>query len=706
MSILSKNVVLLLSSTFDILFDIYNINLYSSVHGMPDPADYIITSTSLPENSNNNLILSNSFIGHRLHGDAVYMNGLYNGYSTHCHRARIPCPVPYVHLEGGLFTLNCYTGSYTVSNEDFTQSFYMHSVLNRVIVTEVTVRSPVTLVSHAGTPSRDLQVLQRGSVSLSSSELREVVHFSAQIKEPETKTSPRLQVHYISTTFPESLVPGSYVFISSFGYTEVEAAKFYNLAVKYYSYNCLFETHRRSWEYVWSVANVDVEEGEDLAITLKTALFYLLSAFPHFALHIPAVECFPFQFYGVSPGSLGNGGDGEDYWGHVFWDQDLWMLPGVMVMFPELAKHSILYRIAMLPGARSKARSSGYLGAMYPWESGRTGVEVCPGAIYAEHQQHITGCVVYAIRQYVRVTGSWDIVSSGGGWELLRETAQFWVSRVEWNGREECYEIKDVMDPDEYHSRVNNSCFTNSVAKLNLEFAVAASKQLGLAPDPRWEAVADNIKIPYDEELRYHPEYDGYEQGTLIKQASVVLLGYPLDVPMCPGVRGHDIEVYEKCTDAGPGMTYSMYCIGMLELGQVGTAGDMFKVQFRNLRSPWHIWNEYPGVPGCANFLTAVGGFIQSVLYGYLGVRVREEGLHFNPRLLPNTSRAEYTGVYYRQGRFRFSLHTGHFTVTLDSVTSSEVGFLLSDSHDKSWGVELGAPITLNYNHIYKISRS
>ncbi|XP_063691266.1 protein-glucosylgalactosylhydroxylysine glucosidase-like [Bolinopsis microptera] len=398
-----------------------------------------------------------------------------------------------------------------------------------------------------------LHVIELGYLVLSLYEeispdekLGEVTVFAAQITDPETKDSPVLKVYCVSSIFSKELSKGHHTFLFAFGYTHNEAVEFYNLAVHYYNNKSLMSSHQRSWDFVWRSVNVDVD-NTDFAKTVKSSLFFILSAFPHFALENPDLENYPFDFYGVSPGSLGNGSDGEDYWGHVFWDQDLWMLPGVMLLFPQLDRS-----------------------------------DVCPGAIYAKYQQHITACVVYAIRQYVYVTGSWDILTKDGAWDIVKETADYWVSRVEWDGSN--FVIDHVMDPDEYHYNVNNSCFTNAAARLNLLFAIEAAEKLGKIPDPRWETVSQEkqgIKIPFDDKLRYHPEYDGYTQGTLIKQASVVLLGYPLGVSMDPDVRRNDIIEYEKCTDRGPGMTYSMYSIGMLELGQLDTAAELFKIAQR-----------------------------------------------------------------------------------------------------------------------------
>ena len=668
--------------------------------------DYLLCSATLPSNSNNNVILSNAFIGHRLHGNAFYMNGLYNGFKKSCHRARIPCFIPYVDRVATSYTLNSKHATYTIEGDNYQQLFYAHSVLNRIFVTEVTVKSnTVLLVNQQGEPSDDLNIISFKTESfeeIGDANFQRADVFAGQIKNPESESAPKLTVYCIRTAFAERVTVGNHVVISAFGYSHEEALKFYKLAIQYHNNGVLLSSHKKSWEYIWNTVNIDVN-NPDFAKTVKSSMFFLLSAFPHFALANPELENYPFQFFGVSPGSLGNGGNNQDYWGHVFWDQDLWMLPGIMLLFPNLVRQSILYRVAMLPGAKTKARQNGYMGAMYPWESGRTGVDVCPGEIYSKYQQHITACVVFAIRQYVYVTGSWDILVSNGAWDVVKETADYWVSRVQWDG--ENFVINNVMDPDEYHYNVNNSCFTNAAARLNILFAIEASLKLGKKHDPRWVAVSHEkggIKIPFDKNLRYHPEYDGYTPGTLIKQASVVLLGYPLGVKMDDDVRRNDIIQYEKCTDKGPGMTYSMYSIGMLELGKRDEAEKLFKVQFRHIRPPFRIWNEYPNAVGCTNFLTAVGGFLQSLLYGYLGIRVLDDCLMINPNLIPDSTHSRFTGITYRSERFNVDVFDDNFVICRTTGNAFELWYIEMGS-DK-WPLITDKVLNLPYG-LYSIRR-
>lgn len=47
-----------------------------------------------------------------------------------------------------------------------------------------------------------------------------------------------------------------------------------------------------------------------------------------------------------------------------------------------------------------------------------------------------------------------------------------------------------------------------------------------------WSNIAKNLKLGWDSEKNYHPQYDGYTDDIIIKQADTVLLGFPLHYPM------------------------------------------------------------------------------------------------------------------------------------------------------------------------------
>lgn len=69
------------------------------------------------------------------------------------------------------------------------------------------------------------------------------------------------------------------------------------------------------------------------------------------------------------------------------------------------------------------------------------------------------------------------------------------------------------MPPDEYHHQVNNSVYTNLVAKLSLELPGFVDELLGQPSKQLYKDVANSMNIPFDKGQRYHPEYEGYVQG-------------------------------------------------------------------------------------------------------------------------------------------------------------------------------------------------
>lgn len=102
------------------------------------------------------------------------------------------------------------------------------------------------------------------------------------------------------------------------------------------------------------------------------------------------------------------------------------------------------------------------------------------------------------------------------------------------------FHFEDIMGPDEDHDNVDNNVYTNVVAAINLffgDFAGCACKDVLGVSDVDYEnfvKIARSLKLLYDAEGDFHPQYEGYVDGTMIKQADVVLLGFPLQFPMKP----------------------------------------------------------------------------------------------------------------------------------------------------------------------------
>ena len=62
---------------------------------------------------------------------------------------------------------------------------------------------------------------------------------------------------------------------------------------------------------------------------------------------------------------------------------------------------------------------------------------------------------------------------------MIRETADFWVSRAIYDSADEQYHIRNVVSVSEGLIGVTDDAYTNAVARKNLEIAAAASRRLG-----------------------------------------------------------------------------------------------------------------------------------------------------------------------------------------------------------------------------------
>lgn len=379
----------------------------------------------------------------------------------------------------------------------------------------------------------------------------------------------------------------------------------------------LVEFHEKAWEKIWQ-SDILIEGDAQAQQDVHSMMYHLYS--------------FVREGTSFSPSPMGLSGLG--YNGHVFWDTELWMYPAVLVLHPEMAKSMVEYRFKRLEAAKRNALGKGFKGAMFPWESAETGVEETPvWALSGPFEHHITACVGIAAWNYYCVTQDkqWLLEK---GWPILKETADFWASRVERNGPGK-YEIKNVVAADEWAENVDNNAFTNAAAITNLNYATMAAQVLGIKPDADWKNVAANIpilKMP-DGVTREHATYNG--EG--IKQADVNLLSYPLKYYTDAAQVNRDLAYYEtRIPNAGtPAMTQAIFALLYSRLGNREKAAHWFKDAYvPNLNPPFRVIAETKGGTN-PYFATGAGGILQSVLMGFGGLDITPTGIQQVKSVLP-----------------------------------------------------------------------
>ena len=404
-------------------------------------------------------------------------------------------------------------------------------------------------------------------------------------------------------------------------------------------YASLAAESSRIWRRRWET-DIEIEGDPALQQVVRSMLFYLLcSADSGTRLGIP-------------PMGLSSAG----YYGHIFWDSDTWMFPSLLVTHPDVAHSLVGFRARTLPAAQANAKANGFGGAMYPWEADEQGEETTPhfAVQNARSEIHVTGDVALAQWQYYLATGD-SAWLARGGYPVIRETADFWVSRSSYDSTHQRYHIRNVVSVSEGLIGVDDDAYTNAVARKNLEIAMAASGRLGKKPAPQWSEVAAKLHMPYDSVSEFFRTYEGAPDSTLGDVTP--LLAYPLGVPMSDRAKRGNLEPAVRrliAKGGGAMMGSALLSVDAAELGDRALVDSLLPHSYQNwLKGPFLMLSETP-TNNAVNFLTGAGSFLQQVIYGYTGLRLRERGLEpaFPPMLPTRITRLTLKNVYSRGKRY------------------------------------------------------
>ena len=462
-------------------------------------------------------------------------------------------------------------------------------------------------------------------------------------------------------------------------------------------YATLLSAHEQAWNQNWEASDIVIEGDVRAQLAVRYNLFQLLIAAPRHddRVSIPAKTL-----------------SGFGYRGHVFWDTEIFILPFFIYTQPAIARNLLNYRYHTLPGARRKAAYYGYKGAMFAWESADTGDEVTPrwaspNDPYAEdiriwcrdREIHISADIAYGAWYYWKATGDDEWMRDCGA-ELILDTAVFWRSRVEWNTKQERYEIREVIGADEYHEHdVHNSAFTNRMAQWHLEKAmfvfdwlfdhypdkaIELQKTLQLTSErrSRWQDIINNLFIAYDSTTGLIEEFenffkiedinlddfeprtksmqsilgiDGANKRQVLKQPDVLMLIYLMrqsqEFPYDPKILKANWDYYARRTDIthGSSLGPAIHAILASDLGDVQEASDRFwqavLVDIEDTRT-----NAAEGIHGAS-----AGGIWQVLVWGFGGVQLTENGPIANPHLPPSWTRLKFK-LHWRDQWHEFDL--------------------------------------------------
>ena len=393
------------------------------------------------------------------------------------------------------------------------------------------------------------------------------------------------------------------------------------LAARAAGFAALWAQQRAAWARLWR-ADIVIDGDPKAQQVAHSALYYLLA------------NTTPDTGWAVGPCGLT-----LCYAGHVFWDSDTWVYPALLLLHPRRARSLLAFRERTLAAAEARARAHGYAGAMYPWESDPyNGSDQTPYSAHAlsESEIHVNAEIAIAQWQYYLATldRAW---LRAHGWPVIRAVARFFASRASYDARTGRYGILHVTSVSEAHRDIPNDTFTNMVAAKALRIAASAARVLGERADPRWRRIAGAMDIPLAPGGRHHLPYQlsraAAAGGPAFGGGPLPLLFLPaLDLPLPAALARGD---YDYAVRPIPSSRVAAVSMGILpcvaaaaEVGLDAEAGARLGLYLTGgtLKPPFNVRTETAS-NNVGPFLTGSGGYLQSLIYGLTGLRIRPRGL-------------------------------------------------------------------------------
>jgi alpha,alpha-trehalose phosphorylase len=412
----------------------------------------------------------------------------------------------------------------------------------------------------------------------------------------------------------------------------------------------LYQKQKEYLTEYWDNCRVDIEGDDELDLSIKYNLYQLIQSVGK------------DRFCNIAPKGL----SGDGYEGHYFWDTEMYIQPFFSITNPVLSKNLIAYRYATLDKARENAAIIGHKkGALYPWRT-ITGRE-CSGYFPAgAAQYHINGAVAHSIINYYLATKDIEFILEKGA-EIIFETARLWIDAGNFNNGK--FHINTVTGPDEYTCIVNNNYYTNAIAKYHLSWAgkfydllqreegfAQLKEKIGLREQEiqEFQQASDSMYLPYDKTLQINPQDDSFLQKEkwdineiprenfplllhyhplhiyrhqICKQADTILAHFIVEDFQSEEVMHNSFLYYEKITTHDSSLSKAIFSIMAARLGMEEKAtayfGDSAKLDLLDLQH-----NTVDGV-----HIANMGGSFMTVVYGFAGFRLKEQGISFAPML-------------------------------------------------------------------------
>ena len=461
-------------------------------------------------------------------------------------------------------------------------------------------------------------------------------------------------------------------------------------------YNQLLEDQKTAWGKVWEMSDITIDGDVKAQQGIRFNIFHLNQTYLGKDSRL-----------NIGP----KGFTGEKYGGSTYWDTEAYCIPFYMATKDQqVARNLLAYRYNQLDKAIENATKLGFTNgaALYPMVT-MNGEECHNEWEITFEEIHRNGAIAFAIFNYYRFTGDYSYIPEKG-LEVLIGIARFWHQRATFSTQKNQFVILGVTGPNEYENNVNNNFYTNYLAKWCIDYTmeqinrvekeyfkdfarIMSKVKLDNAEILHWKKVADHMYFPFSEEHDVYLQQDGFLDKELVKVHDLDKSQRPINqkwswdrILRSPYIKQADtlqgfyffedhfskeqlekhFDFYEPFTVHESSLSPCVHSI------QAATLGRMEQAYTFYLRTSRLDLDDYNKEVGEGLHITSMAGTWMSIVEGFGGMRVKNDMLHFEPRI-PKEWNGFSFKINFRNQILKISVHQNETNFTLEGENTIAV---------------------------------
>ena len=461
-------------------------------------------------------------------------------------------------------------------------------------------------------------------------------------------------------------------------------------------YNQLLADQIQAWAKIWEMSDITIDGDVKAQQGIRFNIFQLNQTYLGKDSRL-----------NIGP----KGFTGEKYGGSTYWDTEAYCIPFYMATKDQqVARNLLTYRYNQLGKAIENAEKLGFKNgaALYPMVT-MNGEECHNEWEITFEEIHRNGAIAFAIFNYYRFTGDYSYIPEKG-LEVLIGIARFWHQRANFSTHKNQYMILGVTGPNEYENNVNNNFYTNYIAKWCIDYTIEQIEKveneydsdytrimnkakLSQAEISEMKKVADNMYFPYSEEHQVYLQQDGFLDKELVKVADLDSSQRPINqkwswdrILRSPYIKQADVlqcfyffedhfskaelknnfEFYESFTVHESSLSPCVHSIQAAVLDKMDMAYTFY---LQTSRLDLDDYNKEVE-EGC--HITSMAGTWMSIVEGFGGMRVKNDALHFEPKI-PSEWKGYSFKINFRNQILQVSITHNDTQFTLEGTTEITV---------------------------------